>query len=67
VKTGSRDCCGSVICRIIVYEALDKYAKTIAEAAGQLAERINLLGGLSISDPSKFSGVAYTKFEGEDN
>jgi starvation-inducible DNA-binding protein len=49
-----------------LHEALDKYAKTIAEAADQLAERINLLGGLPISDPSKFSGVAYTKFEGED-
>ena len=49
-----------------LHEALDKYAKTIAEAADQLAERINSLGGLPISDPSKFSGVAYTKFEGED-
>jgi starvation-inducible DNA-binding protein len=49
-----------------LHEALDKYAKTIAEAADQLAERINLLGGLPISDPSKFSGVAYTRSEGED-
>jgi len=48
-----------------LHEALDKYAKTIAEGADQLAERINLLGGLPISDPSKFSRVAYTKFEGE--
>lgn len=48
-----------------LHEALDKYAKTIAEGADQLAERINLLGGLPISDPSKFSKVAYTKFEGE--
>ena len=48
-----------------LHEALDKYAKTIAEGADQLAERINLLGGLPISDPSKFSRIAYTKFEGE--
>lgn len=48
-----------------LHEALDKYAKAIAEAADKLAERINLLGGLPISDPSKFSGVAYTRFEGE--
>jgi DNA-binding ferritin-like protein len=37
-----------------LYEALDKYAKTIVEGADQLAQRINLLGGLPISDPSKF-------------
>jgi starvation-inducible DNA-binding protein len=48
-----------------LHEALDKYAKTIAEGADHLAQRINLLGGLPISDPSKFSRVAYTKFEGE--
>jgi starvation-inducible DNA-binding protein len=41
-----------------LHEALDKYAKTIAEGADQLAQRINLLGGLPISDPSKFSRVA---------
>jgi DNA-binding ferritin-like protein len=34
-----------------LYEALDKYAKTIVEGADQLAQRI---GGLPISDPSKF-------------
>src|SRR5919112_4916718 len=48
-----------------LHEALDKYAKTIAEGADHLAQRINLLGGLPISDPTKFSRVAYTKFEGE--
>jgi starvation-inducible DNA-binding protein len=37
-----------------LHEALDKYAKTIVEGADQLAQRINLLGGLPISDPSKF-------------
>jgi starvation-inducible DNA-binding protein len=49
-----------------LHKALDKYAKTVAEAADKLAKCINLLGGLPISDPSKFSGVSYTKFEGED-
>jgi starvation-inducible DNA-binding protein len=49
-----------------LHETQSKYAKTIVEAADKLAERINLLGGLPISDPSKFSGVSYTTFEGED-
>jgi starvation-inducible DNA-binding protein len=49
-----------------LHEALDKYAKTIAEAADKLAERINLLGGLPVSNPSRFTELAYVMFEGED-
>jgi DNA-binding ferritin-like protein len=49
-----------------LHEALDKYAKTVAESADELAERINLLGGIPVSDPSRFADLAYVKFEGED-
>ncbi|HEY9385856.1 MAG TPA: ferritin-like domain-containing protein [Nitrososphaeraceae archaeon] len=49
-----------------LHEALDKYAKAVTEAADELAERINLLGGIPISYPSKFSQLAYAKFEGGD-
>jgi starvation-inducible DNA-binding protein len=48
-----------------LHEALDKYAKTIAEVADKLAERINLLGGLPVSNPSRFTELAYVKFGGE--
>ena len=49
-----------------LHEALDKYAKTVSGAADKIAERINLLGGIPVSDPNKFSRLAYLKFEGED-
>jgi starvation-inducible DNA-binding protein len=49
-----------------LHEALDKYAKAVGDAADGLAERVNLLDGIPISDPNKFSHLAYVKSEGED-
>jgi starvation-inducible DNA-binding protein len=45
--------------------ALDEYAKTVQGLAELLAERINLLGGIPLSDPSRFEKLSYIQFEGE--
>ena len=49
-----------------IQAALDEYAKTTLEATEDLAERINLLGGVPISNPSRFQELSYVSFEGED-
>ena len=46
--------------------ALDTYAKTNLELAEELAERITLLGGIPVSNPSRFEALSYVQFEGED-
>src|SRR5918912_3232268 len=46
--------------------ALDEYAKTIQGLAELLAERLNLLGAIPLSDPSRFEKLSYVQFEGED-
>jgi starvation-inducible DNA-binding protein len=46
--------------------ALDEYAKTVQGLAELLAERINLLGSIPLSDPSRFEKLSYVQFEGED-
>lgn len=46
--------------------ALDTYAKTNLELAEKLAERITLIGGLPVSNPSRFESLSYVQFEGED-
>jgi DNA-binding ferritin-like protein len=46
--------------------ALDEYAKTNQENAEELAERITLIGGIPISNPSRFEELSYIQFEGED-
>jgi starvation-inducible DNA-binding protein len=45
--------------------ALDTYAKTNLELAEELAERITLLGGIPVSNPSRFEALSYVQFEGE--
>ncbi len=46
--------------------ALDGYAKTVQELAEELAERITLIGGIPVSNPSRFGELSYVQFEGED-
>jgi starvation-inducible DNA-binding protein len=46
--------------------ALDGYAKTVQELAEELAERITLIGGIPVSNPSRFEELSYVQFEGED-
>ncbi|MDQ4072933.1 MAG: DNA starvation/stationary phase protection protein [Thermoproteota archaeon] len=46
--------------------ALDEYAKTILENAEDLAEKINSLGAIPLSNPASFPGRSYVDFEGED-
>ncbi len=49
-----------------IHAALDEYAKTIQEHADELAERVNLLGGIPLSNPSRFAELSYVDYEGED-
>jgi starvation-inducible DNA-binding protein len=49
-----------------IHEALDEYAKSIQEQADELAERVNLLGGIPLSNPSRFEELSYVDYEGED-
>lgn len=49
-----------------ISEALDGYAKTVQSSADELAERINVLGGIPLSNPSRFADLSYIQFEGED-
>jgi starvation-inducible DNA-binding protein len=49
-----------------ISEALDAYAKTTLEQAEKLAERITLIGGIPVSNPSRFEEISYVQFEGED-
>ena len=49
-----------------IAEALDAYAKTTLELGEKLAERITLLGGIPVSNPSRFEEISYVQFEGED-
>lgn len=46
--------------------ALDGYAKTVQGLAEELAERITLIGGIPVSNPSRFEELSYVQFEGED-
>lgn len=46
--------------------ALDEYAKTIQGLAELLAERLNLLGAIPLSNPSRFKKLSYVQFKGED-
>ena len=46
--------------------ALDSYAKTNLDLAEELAERITLIGGIPVSNPSRFEALSYVHFEGED-
>lgn len=46
-------------------EALDTYSKTNLELAEQLAERITLIGGIPVSNPSRFKEMSYVQFEAE--
>ena len=50
-----------------ISESLDGYAKTILDNAEELAERIDSLGGIPLSNPSSFSEQSYIDFEGNDN
>ena len=49
-----------------IHEALDEYAKSIQEHVDELAERINLLGGIPLSNPSRFAELSYVDYEAED-
>lgn len=49
-----------------IHAALDEYAKSIQEHADELAERVNLLGGIPLSNPSRFAELSYVYYEGED-
>lgn len=49
-----------------ISEALDEYAKAIHENADELAERIDSLGAIPLSNPSIFSKLSYVDFEGDD-
>jgi hypothetical protein len=49
-----------------IHTSLDEYAKTIQEHADELAERVNLLGGIPLSNPSRFAELSYVEYEGED-
>ena len=46
-----------------LHEALDEYAKSIQEHADELAERVNLLGGIPLSNPSRFAELSYVDYE----
>lgn len=50
-----------------ISESLDSYAKSILENSEDLAERIDALGGIPLSNPSHFSEQSYVDFEGDDN
>jgi starvation-inducible DNA-binding protein len=49
-----------------IHAALDDYAKSIQEHADELAERINLLGGIPLSNPSRFAELSYVDYGSED-
>ena len=49
-----------------IHAALDEYAKSIQEHADELAERVNLLGGIPLSNASRFAELSYVDYEGED-
>ena len=49
-----------------IHTSLDEYAKSIQEHADELAERVNLLGGIPLSNPSRFAELSYVDYEGED-
>jgi starvation-inducible DNA-binding protein len=56
----------SVVKWAVISAALDEYAKTTQGFAELLAERLNLLGAIPLSDPSRFEKLSYVQFEGED-
>ena len=45
---------------------MGEYATYIGKQAEELSERLTVLGGLPISDPSRFKDLAYIEFEGND-
>ena len=46
--------------------ALDAYAKTNLDLAEELAEHITLIGGIPVSNTSRFEDLSYVQFEGDD-
>jgi starvation-inducible DNA-binding protein len=46
-----------------IHAALDGYAKSIQEHADELAERVNLLGGIPLSNRSRFAELSYVDCE----
>lgn len=49
-----------------IHDTLGEYAAYIGKQAEELSERLTVLGGLPISDPSRFKDLAYVDFEGND-
>ena len=49
-----------------IHDTLGEYATYIGKQAEELSERLTVLGGLPISDPSRFKDLAYIDFEGND-
>jgi starvation-inducible DNA-binding protein len=49
-----------------IHDTLGEYATYIGKQAEELSERLTVLGGLPISDPSRFKDLAYVDFEGSD-
>ena len=49
-----------------IHDTLGEYATYIGKQAEELSERLTVLGGLPISDPSRFKDLAYIEFEGDD-
>ena len=45
---------------------MGEYSTHIRKQAEELSERLTVLGGLPISDPSRFKDLAYVEFEGND-
>jgi starvation-inducible DNA-binding protein len=49
-----------------IHDTLGEYSNYVGKQAEELSERLTVLGGLPISDPSKFKDLAYVEFEGND-
>jgi DNA-binding ferritin-like protein len=49
-----------------IHDTLGEYAAYIGKQAEELSERLTVLGGLPLSDPSRFKDLAYVDFEGSD-
>jgi len=46
-----------------IHAALDGFAKSIQEHADELAEHVNLLGGIPLSNASRFAELSYVDYE----
>jgi starvation-inducible DNA-binding protein len=49
-----------------IHDTLGEYAEYIGKQAEEISERLVILGGIPVSDPSKFTDLAYIQFEGND-